>query len=229
MSTKKIVTPRKQKGTGERKRPAHFTPPGSNKKQKDISEETVTEEICQVCEAPIVEYSATSEGEEAVFCEGLCNAWIHRKCSGLTSGLFDIVSESNEPFRCCYCMLTHQRNEINTLKSLVESLRLGKYHEQLKQPRLLLVKLNRSSDVPVLLLKARSLPNNIRLKPDRLVESLLLKERWSLIQSNVDRKLIKIRNNKIFVKKKLHGQVINSTFVLSPSQHVNIPMDSSSN
>ena len=57
-----------------------------------------------------------------MFCEGQCNAWMHRKCSGLTSELFNIVSKLNEPFRCSYCMLTHQRSEINTLKHLVESL-----------------------------------------------------------------------------------------------------------
>ena len=351
MSTNKSASPRKQKGTRERKRPADFTPPSCGKKQKDRSEEDISEDICQVCDTPIVEYSSTTEGEEAVFCEGQCNAWIHRKCSGLTSELFDIVSKLNEPFRCCYCMLPHQRNEINTLKHLVESLtvkisslesktvetstivnpqpppnqtpkdtqfqstsnpiqssdstcqhkyiaptfkkpatpddktqndrkfnivvygidecskgtpknerlnhdldkvtsiitkgensisplsirdlvRLGKYHEQLKQPRPLLVKLNRSIDASALLLKARSLPKTIRIKPDisqadRLVESLLLKERWSLIQNSIDRKVIKIRSNKIFVHKKLHGQVINSTFVLSQS-HQLIPMDSSS-
>ena len=64
MSTKKDVSPRKQKVTGKRKRVADFTPPGSKKKQKEISE---AEEICQVCEAPVVEYSDTSEGEKAVF------------------------------------------------------------------------------------------------------------------------------------------------------------------
>ena len=79
----------------------------------------------------------------------------------------------------------------------VTLLRLRKYHEQSKQHHPLLVKFNQSSDVPVLLSKARSLPKNIRLKPDmsradRLVESLLLKEGWPLIQNNVDRKVVKI-------------------------------------
>ena len=122
MSTNKSASPRKQKGTREGKRPADFTPPSCGKKQKDRSEEDISEDICQVCDTPIVEYSSTTEGEEDVFCEGQCNAWIHRKCSGLTSELFDIVSKSNKPLRCCYCMLTHQRSEINTLKHLVESL-----------------------------------------------------------------------------------------------------------
>ena len=49
---------------------------------------------------------------------------------------------------------------IITQEEIRDILRLGKYHEQLKQPCPLLVKLNRSSDVPVLLSKARSLPKN---------------------------------------------------------------------
>ena len=39
-----------------------------------------------------------------------------------------------------------------------------------------------------------------------------MKERWGLIQSDVARKSIKIRNTRLFVNKKLHGQVINSKF-----------------
>ena len=48
---------------------------------------------------------------------------MHRKCSGLSSTLFDILSnESKEPYRYCHCIFTHQRDEINILKQLVESL-----------------------------------------------------------------------------------------------------------
>ena len=39
-----------------------------------------------------------------------------------------------------------------------------------------------------------------------------MKERWGLIQSGVARKSIKIRNTRLFVNNKLHGQVINSKF-----------------
>ena len=126
MSTKKAVSPRNQKGLRERKRPFNFTPPSSNKKQKDRNEELDTEDICRVCEDPIIEYSATSEGEETVFCEGQCNTWIYRKCSGLTSTLFDIISfKSEEPFCCWHCLLMQQTIEINTLKALLLTERIS--------------------------------------------------------------------------------------------------------
>ena len=123
MSTKNAASPSKQRGI-DRKRHANFTPPNS-KMQKDKNKETVTEpeDICAVCDEPILEWSETSDGQEAIFCEGRCNAWMHRKCSGLSSTLFDILSnESKEPYRCCHCIFTHQRDEINILKQLVESL-----------------------------------------------------------------------------------------------------------
>ena len=125
MFTKNAASPSKQKII-DRKRPGNFTPPSSKKqkpKDKNKEVETKAEDICAVCDEPILEWSETCEGEEAIFCEGSCNAWIHRKCSGLSSKLFDILSnDSKEPFRCCYCTLPHQRDEINILKNRVESL-----------------------------------------------------------------------------------------------------------
>ena len=60
---------------------------------------------------------------------------------------------------------------------------------------------------------------------ERLVESLLLKVRWQQIENGIERKLIKIRNNKIYILNKLHGQLINSVFVPSGSQQDKDEMD----
>ena len=46
----------------------------------------------------------------------------------------------------------------------------------------------------------------------RLKESILLKERWSLIQSGIPRNSIRLRNSSLLVNKKLHGQVVGSVF-----------------
>jgi len=79
-----------------------------------------------------------------------------------------------------------------------------------------------------------SLPKELRIKPDmsaeeRQMESLLLKERWALIQSGIERKVIRICSNKIFVHNKLHGQIINSSLVLTQSSHPVSNMESSNN
>ena len=46
------------------------------------------------------------------------------------------------------------------------------------------------------------------------MEKILLKERWSLIQSGVDRKDIKLRQGNIYVKNKKYGQVVDEKFSL---------------
>ena len=132
-------------------------------------------------------------------------------------------------------IVTQGENSVSPL-SIRDLLRLGKYCDQSKKPRPILVKLNRTIDVTTLLIKARSLPKETRIKRDmshkeRLTESLLLKERWSLIQSGIEQTVIRIRANKIFVKNKLHGQIIDSSFVPQQQQQQSseTDMDSSNN
>ena len=50
---------------------------------------------------------------------------------------------------------------------------------------------------------------------ERFTESLLLKERWRLIQSGTNRKSIRIQSTNIYVDDKLHGRVHNSLFELA--------------
>ena len=117
--------------------------------------------------------------------------------------------------------ITKVDENVNPL-SIRDLRRLGKYQEQSSRPRPILVSFNRAIDVSTLLSKTSSLPNGIRIKRDmtkdeRLVESILLKERWALIQKKTERKSIKISGNKIFVNSKLHGEVKNSSLVLKTS------------
>ena len=65
-----------------------------------------------------------------------------------------------------------------------------------------------------------SLPDNVVLKPDlspqeQTTNSLLLKEQWSLIQSGVQHKSIKLRADTILVNGKLHGKVSNGMMKLT--------------
>ena len=48
----------------------------------------------------------------------------------------------------------------------------------------------------------------------RIIESLLMKERLSLIQTGIDRKSIRIQAANIYVKNKLHGKVFNLAFTI---------------
>ena len=61
--------------------PDHNMPPkASEKKNKQ------EEEICIICDSIILEENEDDENQardEAIFCEGLCQRWLHRKCAGL--------------------------------------------------------------------------------------------------------------------------------------------------
>ena len=48
---------------------------------------------------------------------------------------------------------------------------------------------------------------------ERHRKSLLLTERWSLITSGIDKRHIKIRGTKLFVKDQLYGEITDSVFV----------------
>ena len=95
--------------------------------------------------------------------------------------------------------------------------RLGRYNQSRDRSRPILVKLNRTIDVANILSNKSSCPENISIKPDlspreREIDALLMKKRWSLIQSGVDCKLIRIKKSSLYIQDTLYGRVENSSF-----------------
>ena len=89
-----------------------------------------------------------------------------------------------------------------TSKSIKDFHRLGRYKEKQDRPRPILVKFLSTLDANAILSNRSNVSSPIIIKPDmtkeeRDTESMLLSERWNLIQSGIDRKLIKIRNKQI--------------------------------
>ena len=71
------------------------------------------------------------------------------------------------------------------------------------------------------------------IKPDlsleeRKRESALLKQRWSLIQSGIERKFIRIHNLSIFVNNKLHGRLDLSSNQFHCCSPLNTPLSPNS-
>ena len=102
--------------------------------------------------------------------------------------------------------------------SIKECFRLGKFSSNEKRPRPILIRFIRIADVSSILSKRSKLSHPYYIKADmsyeeRKQESVLLKERWSLIQAGTDRKDIKIRDNRLLVHKRLYGRVVNQKFV----------------
>ena len=61
-------------------------------------------------------------GHESIFCEGVCQGWMHRTCIGLSKKAFQSTKESPEPCLCHYCSSVAQQSEIQQLKATVSAL-----------------------------------------------------------------------------------------------------------
>lgn len=101
--------------------------------------------------------------------------------------------------------------------SIRDFYRLGKFNPDQSRPRPILIKFLRVFDAEAVLSKRSNLRAPIVIKHDmtkeeRYTESLLLRERWNLVQKGIERKFIKIRNSQIFVNNQLHGSVQGSRF-----------------
>ena len=84
-------------------------------------------------------------------------------------------------------------------ESIKDFHRLGRYKEKQDRPRPILVKFLSALDANAILSNRSNVSSPIVIKPDmskeeRDTESILLSEHWKLLQSGIDRKLIKIRN-----------------------------------
>ena len=115
--------------------------------------------------------------------------------------------------------------------------RIGPYSEPRTRP--LIVKFSRSYDVASVLSNRHRLPKsehpNVYIKSfmsftERKIESTLLKERRALIDSGVERSLIKIRGNSIYVNRAKVGSANEDGFIRHKQHNVpvqyGLPLDS---
>ena len=107
---------------------------------------------------------------------------------------------------------------------------LGKFIPNQSLPRPVLVKFIQISDASSILSKKGKLSRPFSIKPDlspeeRRRDSLLLKERWQLIQSGKDRNDIKIRGSRLYVNKRLYGCIVDSQlqYTSVPSSSTTLP------
>ena len=92
----------------------------SNKRAKEPG--LYNSEVCSICNKRIEERSARNKGEDAVFCEGKCQKWLHRHCAGLSQPCFKLINETDAPFTCVYCLLIQQAAQINEMHTTVKNL-----------------------------------------------------------------------------------------------------------
>ena len=75
---------------------------------------------CAVCDAKIVDGK-----DEAVFCEGLCQQWIHRYCAGVSKVHFERLAASAETkYECAACFCESQTKRARLLEDAVALLQV---------------------------------------------------------------------------------------------------------
>ena len=95
--------------------------PDNSEKTKSKSKVSAKPSCC-VCEKLIIEQTRTKKGQDAIFCEGTCQSWMHRVCTGLSLKAFKAYDGSSKPYICPHCMIESQNNEIVSLKKEIASL-----------------------------------------------------------------------------------------------------------
>ena len=109
---------------------------------------------------------------------------------------------------------------------------MGKYSPSHVRPRPLLVKLLRTTEVSVILSNRSKLTKSkVYIKPymtpsERNSESILLKERKSLISSGANPKDIKVKSNKLLLNGSVYGSVQGSSFSLNVQNSIQVSSDS---
>lgn len=75
---------------------------------------------CAVCDAKIVDGK-----DEALYCEGLCQRWMHRYCAGVSLVHFERLAASTEArYECATCIHESQAKRVHALEDAVAALQV---------------------------------------------------------------------------------------------------------
>ena len=68
--------------------------------------------------------------DEAIFCTGYCQQWLHRYCAGVSLSVFKHIKEKDCQFRCFTCYQLYQQEEVTKLRNKVIRLSslIDKFH-----------------------------------------------------------------------------------------------------
>ena len=116
MASENNSTPRPQ-NTG----PKH---PRSREEANQSGKRAKGNHVCPICDEVIKEQIKNKTGDNCIYCEGNCEAWLHRKCAGLSQVNFSEHRKlgDKEAFFCLHCQLKAYNAELTALKSSVQSL-----------------------------------------------------------------------------------------------------------
>ena len=82
------------------------------------SEQGLEQAVCPICAKTVNDATELEEGDEAVFCDGECQCWLHWCCACLPKPEFDKLNEE-DPFYCLRCSTLVQMKAIRELRYAV--------------------------------------------------------------------------------------------------------------
>ena len=103
--------------------------PASRNKRSKVSDRTPHSnskkskaEVCPICDVVIRDCDDKSKSDDALYCEGDCQSWLHRKCVGMTRKMYIALGQSEEVYYCPHCKSAIYQEEINGLKNTIKDL-----------------------------------------------------------------------------------------------------------
>ena len=74
-------------------------------------------ECCPICLEQIVDANQKNRKcQDAIYCEGTCDAWLHRRCAGLSKTAFTLLQNTSTPFHFPHYQLKSYELIISNLK-----------------------------------------------------------------------------------------------------------------
>jgi len=95
--------------------------PRAKRKRPPINSPYDNSIICPICLDPIIDATEDTEGQEAIYCESTCDAWLRRQCAGLSRILYISYQDGDDPFYCPHCRLTKQNQQLQEFKTIIEN------------------------------------------------------------------------------------------------------------
>ena len=95
----------------------------TNGKRKAVTLDERQLHVCPICINPIFDEVEDQHAQDAIFCDGKCQMWLHRWCASVTKERYNSLSGSDDPFLCPSCFTAAQETEISCLRECINTLK----------------------------------------------------------------------------------------------------------
>jgi len=112
------MPPKKTRKTSSVKSPWAICSPS-----KSLPAVETEKHVCPICVMPIVDEGEDGCIQDALFCEGECQCWLHRWCASVTRERYAVLSSTEDAFLCPSCTVARQQAAIASQQEDITRLR----------------------------------------------------------------------------------------------------------